>query len=240
MKAPAGYANRTKEAAIDHAREPLPDPPPETQARMASHLREPTHAYTDFELARDVYLGHGERLPTQILDYDAAFDRFWCAGPDCQGLVFASDTHTAESLDLAQRFDKALRPHLVGLEAPAERDEMTRAYLRGDLNRAALSRLRRARSSARAAGASRPIVEDRYKKVGDWLCDRVAERGVFERVIEEAERMQRSDPDAWKRIAGRTLQPGTLRIYWQRHVDPTRKRTALEAYARAQARKKIT
>jgi hypothetical protein len=108
---------------------------------------------------------------------------------------------------------------------------MTRRYLGGELNELALRRLRAAASRRHAAAAARPMVEERYRKVEAWMLERYADHGVVERVLDEAERMQRDDPDAWHRIAGWPLVRGTLRKYWHR-IDSRRQQQAYAEFAR--------
>jgi hypothetical protein len=101
----------------------------------------------------------------------------------------------------AQRFDRGLQGHLVGLQTRAERERMTRHYLSGGLNRERLRTLEAAGPRRRAASRKRPAVAERRCRLQQWMLTRYAELGVFQRVLDEADEMQRLDPDAWRALA---------------------------------------
>lgn len=179
---------------------------------MKRHLRE-DHEIEPFRLDEHVYLG-GARERSQHLSWDPARASFRC--DLCPGRVFATGMVTDEQIELAQLFDPGLQPHLAGLSSQAERDAMTRLYLDGTVNRERLRQLQGADARRRAARGKRPGVDERRSRLQAWMLERVATGdGVLERVLEQAERMQRDDPAGWARLADRTLSRETLRDYWQ-------------------------
>ena len=241
MKAPRRHRDLVEQSGVDLGRTPLPPPSPNARREIARHLRE-EHGYRDFRLERDVYLGGGKpRLPAQLITWDAIGARFWCGERACAGLVFLTGETTPEMVARTQRWDPALRPHLAGLRTQQERDEMTRRYLSGELNAEQLRRLRAAGPRHRAAKSARPTVAEAHGRVQEWMLERIAERGIFERVLDEAEEMQARDPYGWRRIAFRPYARETLKKIWV-DIDP-----ALRAQARDEAsrrggdrRKKLT
>ena len=116
----------------------------------------------------------------------------------------------------AQLFDPAIAAQLTGLVEQADRDELTRHHLEGTASREDLRHLRGADSKRRRAMGKRPETEKRIELLQAWMLGQVRIRGgVLERVLEEAERLQRDDPEAWARLSERPLSAETLRDYWQ-------------------------
>jgi len=227
MKAPAKLQQLIEAVGAAGTNEPLPPPSAGARRVMAKHLQE--HGRRDFRLARDVFLGGGEkRRPSQLLTWDPVGARFWCGDPGCAGIVFLTGELTSEVLAHTQRWDEGLRPHLAGLATPEERDEMTRRYLTGEINRERLRDLRKSGPRRRSAASSRPQVAERRRQVQEWMLERMAACGVLERVLDEAERLQRKEPDAWLRLAHRPLGRPALRRYWY-DLDPQVRAQAREA-----------
>jgi hypothetical protein len=200
---------------------------PDMRASMERHLRD-QHGYRDFRLDRDLYLGGGKRSASKLLSFDSAQARYWCSR--CPGVVLSTGEITDEMVARVQLFDEGLRSRLTGLD-PAERDEMARSYLSGQLNREELRRLRGAGPRRRVAAVKRPVVAERRQRVQAWMLERMRVLGVLERVLDEAEEMQRTDLERWLRIAHRRLARGTIRKYWD-DIDP-----AVRTGARAQAQR---
>ena len=209
------------------AREPskAPVPPARALELMAAH-RQAEHE-DDFQLERDLYLGPGPRSESQHLTYDPARASFSCRL--CRGFVYPTGELTPEMVEQAQRFDQGLQPHLAGLHDRADRDEMTRRYLDGSLNREQLRKLRRPAASRRARTGSRPEVAERRSRAQAWMLEQYVELGSLERVLDRAGELQREDPDAWLRIAFRPLSRETLRKYWA-DIEPAAKEEALARY----------
>ncbi|MFN2628385.1 MAG: hypothetical protein ABR569_07090 [Gaiellaceae bacterium] len=88
----------------------------------ACHLVE--HGITDFELGRHVYLG-GPRLPSQHLVWNPAKATFDCNL--CERLIWTGEI-TDEVVESTLLFDANLGPHLTGLTARADREEIARRY----------------------------------------------------------------------------------------------------------------
>lgn len=203
---------------------PLAAPPLVAQTKMARHLTK-EHGFHDFRLERDVYLGATERRDSQLLSWSPVQATFRCQR--CDGLVVWTGEITDSMLGHAQRFDDGLRPYLTGLESKEERDEMTRLYLSGSLNKERLRELRRAGPKRRAVSDKRPVVAERRNRIQDWLLSRYAEHGVFQRVLEEALEMQHRDPASWREIAlCDHRSESSLRRDWQ-DIDPERKAKTL-------------
>lgn len=203
--------------------ERLPPPPRRMRELMAAHLQE--HGIESFQLARHVYLG-GTRRPSQLLTWNPAKASFSC--DKCPGEVFVTGEITDSIVASAQRWDAGLKPHLTGLTDPADRDQMTRRYLSGELNRERLRSLRGA-AHRRTAAASRPTVEERRRNVQRWMLERYVKLGALERVLEAADELQRTDMDTWLALAFRPLALETLRKYWH-DIDPQEKAQAKEVF----------
>ncbi len=208
-------------------------PPPGKRGRelMTAHLRD-RHGIQPFTVERHVHLG-GKRTETQHLTWDAGKASFHC--DLCPGVSFGTGEITDEMVEIALLFNENLQPHLAGLTEPGDREEMARRYLAGDLNRERLRQLRGGDARRRSATGARPSVEGRRARLQPWLLARVRERGVLERVLDEAEKMQRNDAAAWAELCDRTLSRETLRDYWQ-DIDPD-ERAAASAAGRAHAKK---
>jgi hypothetical protein len=220
-----------KEPVAPGPAEPPPAPSKPALALMARHRRERHGA--DFELEQDLYLGGGVRTKTQHLTWNPVTASLSCAL--CPGELFLSGEITAEMVDSAQRFDPGLRAHLAGLGDPAEREEMTRRYLDGSLNREQLRRMRRPAAARRTRAGHRPEVEERKRRVQAWMLEQYAQAGSLERVLDRAEQQQRDDPAAWLAIAFRPLSRETLRKYWA-DVDQRAKDRARELFERRSSR----
>jgi hypothetical protein len=212
----------------DEARaEPLEllEPPGEqAQAVAAAHLRE--HGIIEFRLEEHVYLG-GPRSPSQQLLWNPAKATFDCG--ICDTLISTGEV-TDEQVWSAQLFNAGLQTFLTGPHTAEERDQITRRYLSGELTRE-LVRASSKASRRRPAASPRPAVAHFKQRVQSWMLERHAARGVFERVIEEAEAMQKDDIEAWLAIAGKRLGASTLRRYWQ-EIDDRLIEAAKHAYAR--------
>jgi hypothetical protein len=202
--------------------ERLEAPPAQAQTAMAAHLH--GHGIDDFALDQHVHLG-GPRTSSQLLTWNPVKATFACR--KCPGRVFATGEITDEIVRSAQRWDTGLQAHLVGLSDQAERDEMTRRYLDGTLNRERLRSLRSGGARRRASAGTRPSVDRRRSQLQAWMLVRVRVRGVVERVLEEAEAMQRNAPDAWAALSDRPLSKETLRDYWQ-DIEPADRDAALQ------------
>ncbi len=211
-----------------------PRPPDEAElAQMARHRRR-HHGELSFALERNVYMG-GQKIGPQTLAWNPANSTFLCR--DCPGLIFWTGTTTPEMVRRAQLTDDALRPHLTGLYTREERDAMTRLYLEGDLNRETLSQVGGGRATKRRNQANRPEIAERRERVQQWMLERARVRGVFERVLDEAEAMQVNDPRAWMALAFCDfLARDTLRGYWKDIPRPERK-AAREAGRKSRGRK---
>lgn len=216
------------EGAIDDPVARLPAPGLSARRLMAAHLRE-QHGIASFSVERHVHLG-GSRPTSQHLTWDPGRASFHCNL--CPGVSFSTGEITEQMVERAMLFDQHLQPHLVGL-AGAEREEMARRYLAGDLNRERLRQLAGADARRRAAAGSRPSVEHRRRSVQRWLLERVGERGVLERVLDEAETLQRNDPAGWGALAERPLSRETLRDYWQDIPPPERQQAFAAGRKRA-------
>jgi hypothetical protein len=189
---------------------------------MGRHLRE-EHGYSSMHLERDLYLGGAARTESQILTSNPAKASFLCAL--CPGQVFGSGEVTQAMIRQAQLFDPGLTPHLAGLGDQLDRDEMTRHYLEGTLNQEHLRRLQGADAKRRAAKGKRPV-EERRERLQAWMLGKVRNRGgILERVLDEADRLQRHDPDAWRALSDRNLSRETLRDYWQ-DIPPAEREAA--------------
>lgn len=200
-------------------------PPRAVLELMGEHLRG-THDFKSFVINRDLYLG-GPRPPSQCLTWNPVKAVFTC--DLCPGLVFSPGVITPERIAHAQRFDLALQPHLSGITDPEERDEMTRRFIDGSLNRERLRSLRTSGAKRRAAASSRPEVAERRRRVQEWLLERYAKLGVFEHVLDAAMDLQNDDLDSWLHIAHLRLERATIRRYWYDIDAPERKR-ALESF----------
>jgi hypothetical protein len=184
-------------------------PPGElSQTQIAAHLA--WHGIAPFVLAEHVYLG-GPRRAAQCITWNPAKGTYMCGR--C-GKLFSTGEITGEQILSAQLFEPGLRAFLVGPLTQDERDEITRRYLRGELS-AAVLRVASKGERRRPTTDKRPAVRDRRARVQRWMLERYAARGVVERVIEEAVTMQHEEPARWREIAVRTLEPSTLRRYWQ-------------------------
>jgi|SRR5919205_1758185 hypothetical protein len=193
--------------------ERLTAPSRRAQRVAAEHLR--THGIERFRLEQHVYLG-GHRGESQVLSWNPANATFRCG--TCAAIVGTGEI-TDEIVRRAQLFDPLLRSSLAGLRDQAERDELTRYHLAGTSSREHLRSLRAAGPRRRAASGSRPAVDHRRKQVQEWMLDRARQLGVLERVLDEAEEMQKTDRDRWTRLSDRPLARETLRRYW-RDIDP--------------------
>lgn len=213
----------------------LAPPGRKVRALMASHLRD-KHQIEPFRLNVHVHLG-GPRLATEHLTWLPAKASFLC--DFCPGQIIWSGEVTEEMIDFALLFDPALQPHLAGLRTQADRREMARSHLTGDLNRERLRQLRGADARRRAAHGSRPNVDARKGPVQAWLLAQVRERGVFERALDEAERLQREERDTWFELCDQLKARETLRDWWQ-DIDPRERQAAFQAGRAAQQAKKST
>lgn len=190
----------------------LPAPPASIVALMKAHLCA-EHGYSGFRLKRDLYLG-GERKASQHLISNPLYITFRCEL--CPGKVFWTGTITEKMVRGAQLFDPAIAAQLTGLVEQADRDELTRHHLEGTASREDLRHLRGADSKRRRAMGKRPETEKRIALLQAWMLGQVRIRGgVLERVLEEAERLQRDDPETWASLSERPLSAETLRDYWQ-------------------------
>jgi hypothetical protein len=58
-------------------------------------------------------------------------------------------------------------------------------------------------------------------------------------VTEQAEQLQRSDPDLWKELVGRPLADSTIKsLYWGT-IDPARKAEAKERFERSRKTREV-
>jgi hypothetical protein len=209
---PKNAAKAAPASAPSDEPELLPAPPASIVALMKAHLCA-EHGYSGFRLKRDLYLG-GERKASQHLIWNPLEMSFRCNL--CLGKVFWTGTVTAKMVRGAQLFDPAIAAQLTGLVEQADRDELTRHHLEGTASREDLRHLRGADSKRRRAMGKRPETEKRIELLQAWMLGQVRIRGgVLERVLEEAERLQRDDPEAWARLSERPLSAETLRDYWQ-------------------------
>ena len=208
--------------------------PPGAPARtlMAAHLRK-EHGIVSFSAKRHVYLGGGKRTDEQYLTWDPGRASFHC--DLCPGVNYGTGEITDAMVKRALLFDQNLQPYLVGLNGPGEREEMARRYLAGDLNRERLRQLRGADARRRSAMGARPSVESRRARLQPWLLARVRERGVLERVLDEAVEMQTNEREAWAKLCDRPLSRETMRDYWQ-DIDADERASAFAA-GRARAEK---
>jgi len=190
----------------------------------AAHLAE--HGISEFELDRHVHRG-GPRLPSQHLVWNPAKATFDC---DLCDTIVSTGEITKEMLWSTQLFDEALKPFLAGRFTEAERDEITRRYLSGELADSVLQASRRT-ARRRKPKQPRPTVDHRKARVQKWMLERFMEHGVVERVVEEALRMQREQPQAWALICDKPRAPSTLRRDWQQ-IDHARVEAAKTAYTR--------
>lgn len=193
------------------AGERLEPPSPAGQALIAAHLAD-SHGIEPFVLAEHVHLG-GPRPASQLITWHPAKATFHCEL--CPAMVFWTGEITPERIQLAQMFDQALAPHLVGLTSQEDRDEMARLHIQGVPNRERLRQLRGADARRRSARGARPTVEARRARLQPWLLERVRERGVLERVLDEAEEMQQKDPAGWAQLCDQKPSRETLRDWWQ-------------------------
>jgi hypothetical protein len=231
MKAPPVQRRLIEQASEEILGRALHPPSRTAQAGMARHLLE-EHDYSEFRLQRDVYLGEGERRAAQLLSWNPVQATFRC--DEC-GVTIWTGEITAALVEHAQRFDEGLRGHLVGLGTREERDEMTRRYLNGDLNRQRLRDLRRAGPKRQAASEKRPVVAERRRRIQDWLLERYAARGIVQRVLEEAIDMQQSNPSSWQALAlCERRSESALRRDWQ-DIDPARKAAARLQFERSRS-----
>jgi len=213
----------------------LAPPPAAAQKLIAEHLA--GHGISPFRLREHVHLG-GSRAASQLISWDPGRASFQC--DRCPGLVVWTGEITDEMVARALLFDQGLQPLLVGLTDPEDRMEMARRYLAGDSNRERLRQLRGADAQRRAARGSRPMVEARRAPVQAWLLQRVREQGVLERALDQAERLQRDDREAWLRLCDRfPVARETLRDWWQ-DIDPRERQAARETGRAAQQAKKST
>lgn len=194
---------------------------------MAEHLR--GHGIERLLLRRHLHRG-GPRKDSQLLTWNPVKASFSCRL--CPGQVFATGEITAETVTTVQQFDPGVRAHLVGLTDPVDRDEMTRRYLDGSLNRERLRQLRGADARRRSAAGARPAVEHRRRRLQQWMLERMRVHGVFERVLEEADRL---DAAGWAALAVQRLSRETLRDYWQ--DIPVEERERARAAGRKHAEK---
>ena len=201
--------NLTEEEAAEEL-ERLPAPPAAARKRIAAHLRE-KHEIGPFRLAEHVYLGGGGRTVSQHITWHPIDASFHC--DLCLGWVFVVGEPGPERLRLAQHFDETLQPRLVGLSGE-ERDEMTRLHLDGTVNRELLRRLQAAGPRRRAASGKRPSSAEFKQRAQDWLYPEVEARGTLRAALDEAERMQAQERDAWLLIVGRLYERETLRKHW--------------------------
>jgi hypothetical protein len=201
----------------------LPVPSEPAQAVAARHLA--GHGIEPFVVDLHVYRG-GQRLPTQHLLWDPVRSLFDC---DLCDTRFMTGEITQEMVQHAQLFDPGLRPFLAGANTAAERDEITRRYLSGELTAAVIDVARRS-ARRRVPKQARPSIEHRVAKVQEWMLDRYVELGVVERVIEEALRLQRDEPERWAVVCDVPRAASTLRRDWQ-HIDTARVEEAQRLHA---------
>jgi len=209
------------------ATSPGPDllaaPSARAQERIRAHLAE--HGIRGFRIEMHVYLG-GPHLDSQLISWDPARASFRCER--CKGRVFDTGEITADQIALAQMFDSGVQPFLVGPRTAAERDEITRRYLSGELSSAVLQASRKVARRRRVKGA-RPTVEHRRARVQEWLLERFVVHGVFERVLEEALLLQREAPQEWEQVCDVQRAASTLRRDWQQ-IDDERVERAKRAH----------
>lgn len=201
---------------------------------MAAHLRE-RHQIEPFRLATHVHLG-GPRSDSQHLSWNPAKATFRC--DLCERTIWSGEI-TEEMVEQALLFDSGLQPHLAGLTTQADRREMTRHYLAGDLNRERLRQLRGADARRRSSHGSRPNVDARKGPVQKWLLAQVRQRAVLERALDEAMRLQKEEREEWFKLCDGLPARETLRDWWQ-DIDPDIRKEAFEAGRAAQAAKKST
>ena len=221
-----GTAEPGKQGRPTEAEELLPAPSRQAQELIGRHLAE-EHDIRRFRLDEHVYLG-GKRRPSQHISWDPARASFHC--DLCPHVVFSTGEVTPEQVTLAQQFDRALDPFLVGARTQKERDEITRRYLGGELSAAVLEVARKT-SRRRPVKQARPAVEHRKARVQAWMLAEYAERGVFERVFEEALRLQREHPERWAEVCDLQRADSTLRRYWQQ-IDDDKVEAARRAFER--------
>lgn len=194
--------------------EQLPSPGEHARPVMAAHLSN-EHGIAPFSVERHVYLG-GARTEEQHLTWDPSRESFQC--DLCPGFGFWTGVITDEMVASAQLFNPALEPFLSGSRSLEERDEITRRYLAGDLSHAIVEVSRKA-VRRRVPKQPRPTVEHRRARVQQWMLEEYSRRGVVERVIEEALRLQRAEPARWSEICEVPRAASTLRRDWQRIDD---------------------
>ena len=205
----------------------LPPPGAPAQTVMADHLRD-EHGIAPFSVERHVYLGGGTRTEEQHLTWDPGRASFHC--DLCPGYVFWTGVITDEMVARAQLFNRALDPFLSGARSLEERDEITRRYLAGDLSHAIVEVSRKA-DRRRAPKQARPTVEHRRAKVQRWMLEEYSRRGVLERVIEEALRLQHAEPARWAEICDVPRADSSLRRDWQQ-IDDDEVEAAKRAFER--------
>lgn len=209
---PKNAAKAAPASAPSDEPELLPAPPASIIALMKAHLCA-EHGYSGFRLKRDLYLG-GERKASQHLIWNPLEMSFRCNL--CLGKVFWTGTVTAKMVRGAQLFDPAIAARCALEVMASQLVAIGLLYEPCELSREDLRHLRGADSKRRRAMGKRPETEKRIELLQAWMLGQVRIRGgVLERVLEEAERLQRDDPEAWARLSERPLSAETLRDYWQ-------------------------
>jgi len=215
------------------ASEWLPAPSKGARRLIREHLA--GHGIKRFRLAEHVHLG-GPRLASQHITWHPAKAAYSCEL--CPGYIFGTGETTPEQIQLAQLFNQDLQPHLAGLHSDEEREQMTRLYLSGELNRERLAAASEAAYRA-AAARSRHAVAARRARLQEWMLKRYAECGYVNGVIDAAESLQHTDPALWLQLVGRPLVASTIRKDYWNPILADRKTAAKQRFERSRTARKV-
>lgn len=203
----------------------LEPPWPRAKAHASKHLRE-EHGYRAFRVERNVYLG-GKRKPSQVLMWDPSRALFQCT---VCGQRFGTGEITEAMAQRALLFDEGLRPLVGGLTGEA-RMEMARRYLNGELNEERLRKARGAEPAPKGPSPARPTVQEAHERAQAWLWEKVAKLGTRRAALDEAERVQREEPDRWRETNINFYARETLENIWE-ELDPAVREEARDEYRR--------
>ena len=211
--------------AEEEAEDRLETPGPSAQAVASGHLRG-KHNYRSFRVDRHVYLG-GKRVDSQVLSWDPVRAQFHC-------FICEHNVATGEITDaMAQRallFNRELQVAVAGL-AGAERIELAKRILSGEIASERLRKERDADPLPKGPSSDRPTVQEAHRRVQAWLWGAVAELGTLRAALDEAERVQRTDPATWREANLKLYARETLENIWE-ELDPAEREQAHDEHRR--------
>ncbi len=129
-------------------------------------------------------------------------------------------------------FDVGMQRAVAGLALP-DRLEMAKRILSGEHASEGLRAAREADPPPKGPSPDRPTVQEAHERVQAWLWEKIAERGTLRAALDEAERVQLEEPDAWRRANLKFYARETLEDIWE-ELHSALREEAYDEYRRRQ------